>query len=414
MDEEKNNLNVEEDEEKINEEAEEVQENVVIDPDELIKETEEKSGRHAAEKKHAPIGLIIFLILILIIIAAAGYAYYWYTDSLKPISENSDEVVSVEIKSGSGVSGIASLLQENGLIKSDLAFKIYCKINNVTNLQAGEYEFDKGMNLESIVKSLQTGEVIDKTVNIIFKEGRNMRSVAKTISEKTSNSYDDVMKVFADKSYAKELINKYWFLTNEILDNDIYYPLEGYLYPDTYTLESSEVTTEEIIEKMLNHTDKILSEYKAEIKSSGYTVHKFLSLASVIENEGTNTADRKGIARVFLNRIKIGMALQSDVTTYYAFKINMGDRDLTREELNTYNKYNTRGPNMEGKIPVGPISNVSKSSIEALLNPSTDSKIKNALFFVADKNGKVYFSNTNAEHESIIRDLKNKGLWYTY
>ena len=400
------------DEEK--DEIEERKENIVIDPDELIRETEEKRGRHSAEKHHAPIGLIIFLILVIGITVAAGGAYFWYTDALKPVAENSDEVVAVEIKSGSGVAGIATTLKDNGLIKEDLAFKIYCKLNNVTNLQAGEYEFTKGMTLENIVKSLQAGEVIDKTVKITFKEGRNMRSVAKTISEKTNNSYKDVMKVFEDKEYAKELVDEYWFLTNEILDKDIYYPLEGYLYPDTYTLESKDVSVEDIIEKMLKHTDKILSEYKAEIKSSGYTVHKFLSLASVIENEGTNTKDRKGIARVFLNRIKAGMALQSDVTTYYAFKVNMGDRNLTKKELNTYNKYNTRGPEMQGKIPVGPISNVSKSSMEALLNPSTDANVKNALFFVADKNGKIYFSNNNAEHESIIRTLKNKGLWYTY
>lgn len=104
------------------------------------------------------------------------------------------------------------------------------------------------------------------------------------------------------------------------------------------------------------------------------------------------------------------MALQSDVTTYYAFKVNMGDRDLTQSELNTANPYNTRGPNMEGKIPVGPISNVSESAIEATLNPSdTD-----AIFFVADKNGKIYFSNTNEEHEQIINELKSQGLWYTY
>ena len=108
--------------------------------------------------------------------------------------------------------------------------------------------------------------------------------------------------------------------------------------------------------------------------------------------------------------MKKNMPLQSDVTTYYAFKIDMGERDLTAKELNTYNKYNTRGPNMEGLIPIGPISNVSESSIEATLNPLDST----AIFFVADKNGKVYFTSTNAEHEKVIQDLKNQGLWYTY
>jgi len=104
------------------------------------------------------------------------------------------------------------------------------------------------------------------------------------------------------------------------------------------------------------------------------------------------------------------MAIQSDVTTYYAFKIDMGDRDLYQRELDTYNPYNTRGPRMEGKLPVGPISSVSKSSIEAAINPNeTD-----YLYFVADKSGKVYFSRTNSEHNQIISELKTKGLWFEY
>ena len=266
------------------------------------------------------------------------------------------------------------------------------------------------MSVEEIVKKFQAGDVVIKEINVTFQEGKNMRDIAKIISENTNNSYEDVMKVFEDKEYAKGLIEEYWFLTDEILDNNIYYPLEGYLYPDTYTFESVDVSIDDIIKIMLDQTDKVLSEYQIEINSKGYTVHQFLSLASVVENEGISTEDRKGIAKVFLNRIERGMALQSDVTTYYAFKVNMGDRDLTQSELNTANPYNTRGPNMEGKIPVGPISNVSESAIEATLNPSdTD-----AIFFVADKNGKIYFSNTNEEHEQIINELKSQGLWYTY
>ena len=104
------------------------------------------------------------------------------------------------------------------------------------------------------------------------------------------------------------------------------------------------------------------------------------------------------------------MSLGSDVTTYYAFKVDMGDRDLTAKELNTENPYNTRGPNMIGKLPVGPIDNPSKEAIEAtLFYTETD-----ALYFVADKNGKVYFTKSNDEHNAKIKELKKEGLWFTY
>lgn len=371
---------------------------------------EKREAEENAKKGKKSVLKIIFILLLLIIIIGGISIFAWYELSLKPVEEGNSQSIIIDIVPGQGTEGIASALKENNLIKDDLVFKIYCKLNEVNNMQAGTYELNKNMSVEEIVKKFQAGDVVIKEINVTFQEGKNMRDIAKIISENTNNSYEDVMKVFEDKEYAKGLIEEYWFLTDEILDNNIYYPLEGYLYPDTYTFESVDVSIDDIIKIMLDQTDKVLSEYQIEIKSKGYTVHQFLSLASVVENEGISTEDRKGIAKVFLNRIERGMALQSDVTTYYAFKVNMGDRDLTQSELNTVNPYNTRGPNMEGKIPVGPISNVSESAIEATLNPSdTD-----AIFFVADKNGKIYFSNTNEEHEQIINELKSQGLWYTY
>ena len=371
---------------------------------------EKREAEENAKKGKKSVLKIILIILFLIIVIGAIAVFAWYELSLRPVQDGNLKSVIVDIVPGQGTEGIAEALKENNLIKDDLVFKIYCKLNEVNNMQAGTYDLNKNMSVEEIVNKLQAGDVVIKEINVTFPEGKNMRDIAKIISENTNNSYEDVMNVFESKEYAKDLIENYWFLTDEILDDSIYYPLEGYLYPDTYTFESVDVSIDDIIKTMLNQTDKVLSEYHIEIKSKGYTVHQFLSLASVVENEGISTEDRKGIARVFLNRIERGMALQSDVTTYYAFKVNMGDRDLTQSELNTANPYNTRGPNMEGKIPVGPISNVSESAIEATLNPSDS----DALFFVADKNGKVYFSNTNAEHEQIINELKSQGLWYTY
>ena len=371
---------------------------------------EKREAEENAKKGKKSVLKIILIILFLIIVIGAIAVFAWYELSLRPVQDGNLESVIVDIVPGQGTEGIAEALKEKNLIKDDLVFKIYCKLNEVNNMQAGTYDLNKNMSVEEIVNKLQAGDVVIKEINVTFPEGKNMRDIAKIISENTNNSYEDVMNVLESKEYAKGLIENYWFLTDEILDDSIYYPLEGYLYPDTYTFESVDVSIDDIIKIMLNQTDKVLSEYQIEINSKGYTVHQFLSLASVVENEGISTEDRKGIARVFLNRIERGMALQSDVTTYYAFKVNMGDRDLTQSELNTANPYNTRGPNMEGKIPVGPISNVSESAIEATLNPSDS----DALFFVADKNGKVYFSNTNAEHEQIINELKSQGLWYTY
>ena len=123
-----------------------------------------------------------------------------------------------------------------------------------------------------------------------------------------------------------------------------------------------------------------------------------------------NDSDRKNVASVFYNRLDLGMSLGSDVTTYYSVKVDMGDRDLYQSEIDSYNPYNTRGPNMEGKLPVGPISSIGRASVEAAIEPNTT----DYLFFVADKNGKLYFTKTNEEHVQVINELQSNGQWYEY
>ena len=327
-----------------------------------------------------------------------------------PVSKQIEEK-EVQIPLGSGSSQIAKILKENNLIKSELVFKIYVKINKITNFQAGTYYLKESMDLKEITEMLQTGIMHDPNqITITYLEGKPMWHLASTIAEKTNNTEEDVYAVLANEEYIDSLIQKYWFLTDEIKNEDIYYPLEGYLFPDTYSIANKDTTVEEIFEKMLDKMEEVLEEYKEEIEASNYTIHEILTLASIVETEGLNNTDRKNVASVFYNRLNLGMSLGSDVTTYYAIKVDMGDRDLYQNEIDAYNPYNTRGPNMEGKLPVGPIASVGKESIEAAIEPNdTD-----YLFFVADKNGKLYFTTTNEEHVQVINELQNSGQWYEY
>ena len=161
---------------------------------------------------------------------------------------------------------------------------------------------------------------------------------------------------------------------------------------------------------MLDEMEMRLNKYKTEIENSNYSVHVIMTLASIAELEGIKAEDRKDIVGVFRNRLASNMSLGSDVTTYYAFKVNMGDRDLTTKEINTYNAYNTRGPNMNGKLPIGPIANPSKESIEAAVSPNSH----DFLYFVADKDRNVYFTKTIKEHDRKVSELKSKGLWISW
>lgn len=353
----------------------------------------------------------VLIVLIIIAIIMGTACIIWYYTSISSVDKKNNSEVEVTIPLGSGPLDIANILKENKLIKSKLAFKIYVKLNKVTDFQAGTYYLKQNMNLKEITNMLQTGIMHDPNqINITYLEGKNFRWLAAKIAETTNNSQEDVLNILENEEYIDSLIEKYWFLDSSIKNENIYYALEGYLFPDTYTISNKDASIEEIFEKMLDRMDEVLSQYKEEIENSEYTIHQLLTIASIIEMESMSEAGRKDVSSVIYNRLNKNMAIQSDVTTYYAFKVDMGERDLYQREIDEYNPYNTRGPQMEGKLPVGPISSVSKSSIEAALRPNTT----DYLFFVADKNGKLYFTKTVIEHNQIVNNLKAQGLWLEY
>ncbi len=349
--------------------------------------------------------LIVLIAIIAIICIAIGI---WFNNNMSPMDKNSKESVVVVIPSGSTNKQIGNILEEEGLIHDANFFYLYTRIYNINDLKASTYELTPSMSLESMIKALKEGNNYNPDViSITFQEGINMRKIAEIIDANTNNTKEDVFNKLNDVTYLDKLIEEYWFLTDEIKNSNIYYPLEGYLYPDTYFLKNKDVSVEEIFKIMLDELSKKLETYKDNIEKGNYSVHELLTIASITELEGVTLGDRKNIASVFYNRLSINMSLGSDVTTYYAFKVEMNERDLKTSEINSYNPYNTRGPKMEGKIPVGPVSNPSIDSITAAIEP-TDTDY---LYFVADKNRKVYFTKTYREHLTKIEDLKNKGVW---
>lgn len=351
--------------------------------------------------------VIIILIILAVVLAAP---FIWYNVSISPAG-TSDNPIQVSIEEGSSASKIAKALKEKNVIKSELAFKIYVKLNNVSGFQYGGYELSQNMQINEIIEKLKVvGEDENGEISITFIEGKTMRWMAGRIAEKTNNTEEDVFNLLKDEEYIDSLIEDYWFLTNDIKSEDIYFPLEGYLFPDTYRFLNKDVGVKDIFTTLLKQTDKILTKYKDKIESSEYNIHELLAMASIVEKEAMRDEDRADVASVMYNRLEENMSLGSDVTTYYAVKVEVGERDLSSKDLNTSNPYNTRGPGMNGKLPIGPICGVSEKSIEATLNPGNTQY----LYFVADKDGKIYFTRTNAEHNAKVNELKSSGLWFEF
>ena len=353
------------------------------------------------KKKYFILLLITTIILVLLI---GVFGVYLFLSS--PVDKNSKAIIQVEIKSGMNTNQIGRLLEEKKIIRSSFIFKLKLKMKKYT-LKASTYDLKKTMSLDEVINILAKGNSYNpNSVRVTFKEGQTIKQYAKVISEKTSNSYDEVISLVNDEEFLNKCIQKYWFIDEVILDPSIYYKLEGYLAPDTYEFNDKSTDVMTIVMDMLDEMDKKLSGFKDQIVSSGKSIHEVLTLASIVELEGTNKENRKMIAGVFYNRLNQGMNLGSDVTTYYGAQQEM-TADLTAEQFSEENMYNTRSATMAGKLPIGPICNPSKEAIDAVLNPTSN----DYFYFVADKNKKIYYSKTSIEHSNKIKEIKEAGNW---
>ena len=350
-------------------------------------------------KKMRVLALILGFIGLLLI---GCFIYYQY--SVSPIDKSSKANIEVIIPEGMSTANIAKTLYDKGLIRNEFFFKVYLKLNNISSLKASTYLLTKSMSMKEIVEELEKGNTNDNVIRLTFKEGESVKDYANMISKNTDITSEEFLSTIKDTTLLTNLINDYWFLTDSILDENIYYPLEGYLFPDTYEFSKDNLDSETIIRKLLDEEEEKLAPYKDTLENSN--IHSIMTLASIAELEGVKDEDRKMIISVFNNRLARGMNLGSDVTTYYAFDEEMNS-DLTSEMFNTYNPYNTRSAEMAGRLPVGPICNPSISSIDAAINPSTS----DYLYFVADKNRNVYFTKSASEHENKVQELKENGDW---
>ncbi len=355
--------------------------------------------------------IIVVLLSLLVVALIAGFSVYKY--NIGPVS-NDKTLKQIIIEEGDTFSSIAPKLKEKNLIKSEFFYKLYVKFHKTDKFEVGTYDLSEDMDVAQIIEKISEGSTTNAhVINITFVEGKNMRNVAKTIAANTVNTEDDVFNLLKDENYIQSLIDKYWFLTDNIKNSKIYYPLEGYLFPNTYAFLNKDVSVKEIVITMLDETNKQLEPYKSKIEEftkDGVvdSVHKFMTLASIVELEGASANDRASVAGVFYNRIKEGWVLGSDVTTYYYLKIDDFKQSLNGNP-NLYtcdNAYNTRCTSFVG-LPVGPISNPGKESIEATANYTKH----NYYYFVADCKGKTYLSKDPTEHYNTIQRLKNEGNW---
>ena len=342
--------------------------------------------------KKIKITIIVSAILVVLALIVSLFIF-----SLAPVSKKSEKVI-FSVTTGTSKIDIIDDLKEAGLIKSKISAYIFVFLGG-KNLQAGVYQIDRNESLNEIINKISSGKIYRETYTMTFVEGKRLTKYASQIADKLDISEKEVIDILNDKEYLKELIDKYWFLTNEILNDDLYYPLEGYLFPAKYEF-FSDASVKDIAERMLDAMGKRLEPYKEEIENSKYSVHEILSMASIIELEAVSKTDRQKVSQVIYRRLQKNWSLGMDVTAYYGVQKEMGET-LYKSELNDNNPYNTRLTSKLG-LPVGPICNPSIESIDAVFNPTNT----NYMYFYADiKTGIVYFAKTTEEFTNLIKEI---------
>lgn len=358
------------------------------------------------KKKNRTVRKVLFIVLAAFILAVVvlGFAGYRYVaNGLEPVNESSEEVIEVEIPSGSTRGDIAQILEDKGLIHSALVFDYYVRFSNENHFQAGNYFMSPSMSVEEMVSYLNEGgtPIVNTIGRIAIPEGIHIESIAERIEESTDFSAGDFLAIVEDKAFIAELAEEYPDLLTDALEAEAVtrYDLEGYLFPATYEIYQ-ETSLEDLVTQMVARMNQALQPHYEAIEESDLTVHEMLTLASYIEREGITDKDRQLISGVFYNRLATDMPLQTDPSVAYALGEHRERTSYADLEVDSpYNTYMYKG------VGAGPINNPSESAIYASIHPEeTD-----YLYFLADIHTKeIYYSENYKQHLLYQEEHINK------
>lgn len=331
-----------------------------------------------------PNRLLFFCVIGLILAALAGGAF-WYGEQMKPVAPTDAKQQTIKVKSGMTTGAIADALLEKGLIRNRTAFLLAARQAGLDkSLQAGEYAFSRSMNVGQIIEIMAKGITVYSEFTI--PEGFTVEQIAGLLEEKGLARKERFLALA--KTYSP---------FDKTDRPDVKYRAEGFLFPDTYRIGRG-ASEEMILQTMAQEfAEKFAPELQAKAQAIGLSTYEVIVLASLIEREVQLAKERPMVARVFLNRIKIEMPLQSCATIQYI--LGYAKEELTIADTQLPSPYNTY---LHQGMPPGPVANPGLSSIQAALNPAEG----DWLYFVVDgKTGGHRFSRSLAEHEAAIQQI---------
>lgn len=339
---------------------------------------------------------VVLLVLLALLVAVGGAVWLW-SRATTPYKGFDEAEVFVEIPAGSGPASMGRRLADAGVVRDATAFRVAVWMKRAgRRLQAGEYRFDRALSPGEVVDRLARGDVYLRSLT--FREGLTIREMAAVYEERGFGPAAGFVEAAGNAALIHDL--------------DPAAPdLEGYLFPDTYALPRS-ATAAALVERMVARFRKAWTpELQGAAAARGLSVRELVTLASIVEKETGHPEERRTVAAVYANRLKIGMGLQCDPTVIYALvRAGRYDGNLRRDDLRFDSPYNTY---RYAGLPPGPIAAPGQASLAAAADPADVPY----LYFVSRNDGSHAFAATLDEHNRNVhqyqvqyfRDRRNQG-----
>ena len=368
---------------------------------------EKKYTNHTRTMGHVFLGVVLSVAAICVGVFLAWKVIVGLMD-YTGMAKKSHEA-DIVIDSTMNVDDIAETLHENGIIEMPWLFKMYINMKDeAEGFLDGEYTVNSTMSYSNIITLLKTVRQYTNTVTVMIPEGYNAQQIGQLLEENLVCRADDFEKYYRSK------LEKYDFEEQITVTENRFYALEGYLFPDTYefyviddlpdkpSMDTSQYAKQAAEKMYSNFQNKITKKMYARAKELGMTFDEVVTLASIIQKEGTNEENMANISSVFHNRLENMYEyphLQSDTTDNYiedVIRPNIPSSSLALYEnvITAYDTYTCEG------LPAGPICSPGLEAINAALYPAeTD-----YYYFLSSSDGVFYYASTVEKHEQNIID----------
>lgn len=360
-----------------------------IDSGENVENREKnKKGRHSAGKNI--IKTVIWILCIIIVSVGLAFGVIYAGADYMGIGFGRGSDVTIEIEQGMSTEQIAEELKEAGAVKIPLLFRVYAKFKHYdSQFKYGVYSFNTEAGYEALSQMLIEEGALAQSVKVTIPEMSSVDDIAEILEENGVCTKSDFINEVQNGEFGYDFID-------DIPVDNVYYRLEGYLFPETYDFYNfdSEECAHLAVEKMLKTLDdKLTDGMMQKISESGYTLHEIMTMASIVELEAGGSPDEMAnVAAVFYNRLE-----SDDFTT-------LGSSPTRKYPYGggKYNTYESPG------LPPGPLCSPSLKSIEASIEPTENFDY---YYFVTDASMKFYYNKTLAEHNSTIARLQAANNW---